>query len=93
MTQTSHTPGPWKSFYGKCVVYYDAAIKFPVEIATVNLTGVDTGDAAPELLEALQELLLFANQYGIEKGSMVGKAAQGSVQQLVETAIAKAMGQ
>ena len=98
MTKTQHTPGSWKVRKGfdssTLEIYHpDKTVKppfYPTEIATVtDITGQKANArliaAAPELLEALQNML------GLTESS--DYMTRGEIEQQARAAIAKALGE
>jgi hypothetical protein len=95
MSNTKHTPGPWQhgANYGACVYVFDENRSY--NIATLGPTPVMGGSceanarliaAAPELLEALKEMMHYRSWAGdwwqVEHAKNMARAA-----------IAKATGQ
>lgn len=104
MTQTTHTPGPWK-VYSSAAPNYPATVAFmdganEMTICDVTETGAQHARliaAAPDLLAALKSVVEFiadeVEQRGLA-GSNMSDYEDEAVQALyrVEAAIAKATG-
>lgn len=102
-TSTSHTPGPWY-FKHACgsvaeVVPHDMSWKASIDGVVMAEPNARLIAAAPELLEALRNLLDYANKYSdtmaaIGRGAtQLGELADSvSVSGMARAAIAKAEG-
>lgn len=97
MSETRHTPGPWRSVHRSSGADIEAAGKVVAHVPWLDAEGMANARliaAAPELLEALERLesLTRHGWHGADRESIDGQYFAGGLKRAQE-AIAKAKGE